>query len=141
MLILFTLFTLLTSSSSISSFKYSSCGKTTDIAQNIVLDIDPILPQTEYTLYLNADFSKEVLKGTSKYTVTYNFIPLSPTVNDLCTEISASNITCPLNNHISSQSKGSIPSGLSGTTTIKNEWFTDSTPEERILCMLFTIKS
>jgi len=141
MLILFTLFTLLTSSFSISSFKYNSCGKPTDIAQNIVLDIDPILPQTDYTLYLNADFSKEVVKGTSKYTVTYNFIPLSPTVNDLCTEIASSNITCPLNNHISSQSKGSIPSGLSGTTTIKNEWFTDATLQERILCMLFTIKT
>jgi hypothetical protein len=141
MLILFTLFILLTSSSSITNFKYNSCGKLTDIAQNIVLDIDPILPQADYTLFLNADFSKEVNKGTSKYTVTYNFIPLTPTVNDLCTEIASSNITCPLNNHISSQSKGSIPSGLSGTTTIKNEWFTDAIPQERILCMLFTIQT
>jgi hypothetical protein len=141
MLILFTLFTLLTSSFSISSFKYNSCGKSTDIAQNIILDIKPIIPQPDYTLFLNADFSKEVNKGISKYTVTYNYIPLSPTVNDLCTEISNSNISCPLNNHISSESKGSIPSGLSGTTTIKNEWFTDAIPEERILCMLFTIKS
>lgn len=141
MITLFILFTLFTSSSSISSFKYNSCGKATDIAQNLILDVKPILPQADYTLYLNADFSKEVNKGTSKYTVTYNFIPLSPTVNDLCTEISNSNISCPLNNHISSESKGSIPSGLSGTTTIKNEWFTDTTPEERILCMLFTIKS
>jgi hypothetical protein len=141
MLTLFTLFTLFSSSLSISSFKYNSCGKPTDIAQNIVLDIDPILPQTDYTLFLNADFSKEVDKGTSKYTVTYNFIPLTPTVNDLCTEIASSNITCPLNNHISSESKGSIPNGLSGTTTIKNEWFNNASPEERILCMLFTIKT
>jgi hypothetical protein len=141
MITLFTLIALFVSSTSISNFKYSSCGKTTDIAQNIVLDIDPIIPQADYTLYLNADFSKQVNKGISKYIVTYNYIPLSPTVYDLCTEISKSNITCPLNNHISSQSKGSIPSGLSGTTTIKNEWFTDTTPEERILCMLFTIQN
>jgi len=141
MLTLLRLFALFSSSLSISSFKYNSCGKTTDIAQNIVLDVDPILPQADYTLFLNADFSKEVNKGTSKYTVTYNFIPLTPSVNDLCTEIASSNITCPLNNHISSQSKGSIPSGLSGTTTIKNEWFTDATLQERILCMLFTIKT
>jgi hypothetical protein len=141
MLTLFTLFALFTSSYSISSFKYNSCGKTTDIAQNIVLDVDPILPQADYTLYLNADFSKEVNKGSSKYTVTYNFIPLTPTVNDLCIEIASSNITCPLNNHISSQSKGSIPTGLSGTTTIKNEWFTNDISQERILCMLFTIQT
>lgn len=141
MITLFTLFALFVSSTSISNFKYNSCGKPTDIAQNLILDVKPILPQADYTLYLNADFSKEVNKGISKYTVTYNYIPLSPSVNNLCTEISNSNISCPLNNHISSESKGSIPSGLSGTTTIKNEWFTDTTPEERILCMLFTIKS
>jgi hypothetical protein len=90
-------------------------------------------------LYLNADLSNEVSKGTSKYTVTYNFIPLTPTINDLCTEIANSNITCPLSNHISSQSKGNIPDGLSGTTVIKNEWLDDN--NKRILCMQFTIQT
>jgi len=139
MLILFTLITFFASSSSISSFKYSSCGSPSDIAQNIVLDVDPVLPVTDYKLYLNADFSKEVNKGTSKYSITYNFIPLSPTENDLCTELVNSNVTCPLNYHLSSESKGTIPTGLTGTTIIKNEWFTDT--QERVLCMSFTIKS
>lgn len=121
----------------VKSFTYRSCGLKTDIAQNLVLSVDPILPITDYTLYLNADFSQEVNGGTSKYTVTYNFIPLSPTINDLCTEIRGSNITCPLSNHISSQSRGSIPTSLSGTTVIKNEWFNEN--DKRILCMQFTI--
>jgi hypothetical protein len=139
MLSLLQLLTSLCTVYAIKSFTYKSCGTSTDIAQNIKLDIDPILPVTDYTLYLNADFSKEVTSGTSKYTVTYNFIPLSPTVNDLCTEVASSNITCPLSNHISSQSKGSVPSGLSGSTTIKNEWI--NSDSQRILCMLFDIKT
>ena len=139
LLFLFSIFSLTNSLNIVKSFTYKSCGIASDIAQNIKLYVDPVLPVVDYTLYLNADLSTEVSKGTSKYTVTYNFMPLSPTVNDLCTEIASSNITCPLSNHISSQSKGSIPNGLSGSSTIKNEWFDDN--NKRILCMLFTIKN
>jgi hypothetical protein len=110
-----------------------------DIAQNIQIAVDPPLPQDNYILYLNADFSKEITKGTSKYSITYNFIPLSPTINDLCTEIQNSNISCPLDNHISSQSNGTIPIGVSGTTIITNEWINED--NNRILCMKFNIKS
>ena len=42
-------------------------------------------------------------------------------------------------NHIYSQSKGSIPNGLAGSTTIKNEWINGD--NQRILCMLFDIKT
>ena len=141
MLTLFTLITLLTSVySTVTDFKYSSCGISTDIAQNLILDVTPELPQDNYILYMNADFSKEITSGTSKYSITYNFLPLQPSINNLCEEMLNSNITCPLNDHISSESKGSIPTGVSGTVVIKNEWFTDTTPQERILCMNFNIK-
>jgi hypothetical protein len=140
MLKLLQLFTLLSVvSSKVTSFTYKSCGIESDIAQNIVLDVDPVLPEINYILYLNADLSNTIDKGTSKYSVTYNFLPLSPTVNDLCTELLNSNISCPLSNHISSESKGTIPNGLSGLTTIKNEWFNEN--NLRILCMIFNIKS
>jgi hypothetical protein len=126
--------------SKVDSMTYKSCGTSTDIAQNIVLDISPKLPQTDYIFYLNGDFSKQVDNGTSRYDITYNFIPLSPTTNDLCIEINNSNITCPLNvGHISSESKGSVPTGLTGTTVIKNQWFDGSSA--RILCIQITIKT
>jgi hypothetical protein len=122
----------------VKSFKYKSCGISNDIAQNIIMNVNPPIPQTDYIFELGGELSKEITGGTSKYTVTYNFIPLSPTVNDLCTEIKASNITCPLKQGtFGIQSKGSIPNGLSGSTTIKNEWF--NTDNARILCVLFTI--
>ena len=126
------------SSASVTQFTMKSCGTSTDLAQNVILNVEPVLPQSDYTLFLDADLSQSVNQGTSKYSVTYNFIPLSPTTEDLCTEIAKSNITCPLNNTIASESKGSVPTGLSGTVVIKNEWFDIS--NVRILCMQFTIK-
>jgi hypothetical protein len=123
----------------VSSFTYKSCGTSSDIAQNLKLDVSPVLPQTDYTLFLSTDLSKEVTGGTSKYSISFNGIPFSPTTNDLCDEIAKSNTTCPLyvGNYVS-ESKGTIPSGVSGKVIIKNEWF--NTESERILCMEYTIK-
>lgn len=123
----------------VSSFTYKSCGTSSDIAQNLKLDVSPVLPQTDYTLFLNTDLSKEVTGGTSKYSISFNGIPFSPTTNDLCEEIANSNTTCPLYvGNYASQSKGTIPAGVSGKVIIKNEWF--NTESERILCMEYTIK-
>jgi len=125
--------------SAVTQFTIKNCGIKTDLIQNLVLSVEPVLPQSDYTLYVSGDLSKEVTGGTSKYDVTYNFIPLSPTTNDLCTEINNSNITCPLKGgYIGMQSKGTVPTGLSGSVTIKNQWFDES--NERILCMQFNIK-
>ena len=138
MLKLISLLSLFSLSNAVTSFQYSSCGNSNDLASNVKLSILPELPETDYTLYLDADLSKEITSGTSKYSITYNFIPFSPSTEDLCTEISNSNITCPLNKYIASESKGTIPSDLSGTTIITNEWFDQD--NMRILCMKFNIK-
>lgn len=125
---------------SVSQFKVSSCGISTDLMQSVKLSVDPILPITDYKLFLDGDLSANVTGGKSQYTVTYNFIPLSPTTNDLCTEINASNVTCPLSmGPFASESSGKITEGLSGTVTIKNVWLDEN--NQRILCMLFTIKT
>jgi hypothetical protein len=125
--------------STVTKFVVSSCGDSTDLMQNVVLSVEPKLPQTDYTLYLNGDLSQTITKGTSKYDITYNFIPISPTTEDLCTEIDSSNISCPLlNGFISSESKGTIPIDLRGSLIIKNQWFNND--QTKILCMKFDIK-
>lgn len=154
-LLLATLFTTLLlvtgiNNTQVTSFTYSSCGDSSDIAQNVQLSVTPELPQTDYTLFLNADLSQNIFGGTSTYDITLNGIPFSPSTNDLCTEINKSNITCPLMaGHISSESKGSIPSGVSGKIVIKNQWYKTASCKnmrcgeltaDRILCMLFTIR-
>lgn len=68
------------SMSAVSQFTYKSCGDTNDIAQNLVLNVDPQLPQTDYTLFLDADMSREVTQGSSNYKVTLNGLPVSVTV-------------------------------------------------------------
>jgi len=125
--------------SAVTVFDLKNCGSNTDLAQNVNLNIEPKLPQTDYSLFLDADLSTSIEGGTSKYDVTLNGLPFTPTINDLCTEINNSNITCPLKvGHIASESKGSVPNDISGKIIIKNQWF-DNT-DNRILCMQFTIK-
>ena len=134
------MFNTLATNTTVTSFTYSSCGTASDLAQNLVLDVNPKLPVSDYMLSLGADLSKEINSGTSTYDITYNFIPLTPTTNDLCSEINKSNITCPLGRGvIGMESKGTIPNGVKGTTVIKNQWF--NSDGARILCMKFTIKT
>ncbi len=122
----------------VNSFNLKSCGDSNDVAQNVQINIEPVLPQTDYTLFLDAELSKEITSGTSNYAVTLNGIPFSPSTEDLCNEINKSNITCPLKvGHLESQSKGTIPTGVSGKVIIKNQWFNQY--NERILCLQFTI--
>ena len=127
-----------TVSSEVTKFTISSFGNPSDLMQNVNLIIDPVLPQIDYTLILSSDLNKQINKGISQFDVTLNFIPFSPTTEDLCTDISKSNITCPLLlGKIASQSKGTIPTNVNGLVTIKNQWFDEN--NERILCMLFKI--
>lgn len=124
---------------SISLFKLTSCGTPTDLLQNVELSVQPELPQKDYTLYLSGLLNQDIIKGSSRYDITYNFIPLSPTTNDLCTEIGNSNASCPLaSGFFASVSKGTIDQSLSGSVKIKNQWINED--GQKILCMKFDIK-
>ena len=123
----------------VTSFSYKSCGTSTDLAQNLQMSVDPQLPQTDYTFYLDYDLSKDITCGVSQYDINLNGIPFQPSKEVLCDEIAKSNITCPIKaGHIESQSKGSVPNGISGKAVIKNQWFNENS--ERILCIEFTMK-
>jgi hypothetical protein len=121
------------------SFSYKSCGTSSDLAQNLQMSVDPQLPQTDYIFYLDYDLSKDITNGVSQYDINLNGIPLQPSTEVLCDEIVKSNITCPIKmGHIESESKGSVPAGISGKAVIKNQWFNEN--KERILCIEFTMK-
>ena len=60
--------------------------------------------------------------GTARYEVTYNFIPLSPTIQPLC-----SNIPCPLGTgRYTNTTYSSWPTGLSGTIMSRMKWLDPS---------------
>jgi len=71
--------------------------------------------------------------GTATYTPTYNFIPLSPTVEDLC-----KNVNCPILPGTYNQSTSSTFPDLSGSLNIKIEW-KDKTGAQ-LLCALIKTK-
>ena len=119
----------------VSKFVYSSCGTSTDLAQNVVLRVEPELPQTDYKLFLEADLLRSVTAGTSTYTVTLNGFPYRST-EDLCLELQNSTTYCPLPmGPLKSESMGTIPAGVAGRVVVKNEWF--DSDNLRILCMKY----
>jgi hypothetical protein len=62
----------------------------------------------------------EVAGGTATYSVTYNFIPLSPTVNDLCLEVPGG---CPIMpGTLDTVSSIPFDDSLSGQIAIKIDW-------------------
>ena len=82
---------------------------------------------------------KQITVGaTAKYSTTYNFIPLTPTTDDLCAD--QKDDLCPLAigaHH--SKSISTWPSGLSGTIVNTIEWADqDGQP---ILCLKWTVQA
>jgi hypothetical protein len=70
--------------------------------------------------------------GTVKNSVTYNFLPLIPMTTDLCRTIQ-----CPLQaGEHDGSSSFTIPTGLSGSLTIKTEWLSSN---DKLLCLSSTV--
>ena len=66
------------------------------------------------------DVPTEVTAGTAKYSMTYNFIPLTPTTEDLCPIVPAG---CPIRpGKLDTVSSLPFDGSLSGSITFKIEW-------------------
>ena len=95
--------------------------------------LDPPNPAPNDAVTLHLDYTVPpgplVTGGEAKYSAVYNFIPLTPTVEPLC-----SNIPCPLGpgtyvNHSISR----WPSGLTGSLTTTLRWSDEAA--NPLLCM------
>jgi hypothetical protein len=73
--------------------------------------------------------------GTVKYSATYNFIPLSPTIEELCPK----NTNCPITPGTYNQSSSSKYPDLTGTLVMKSEWFDPN--NNLLLCYQVNTKS
>jgi len=79
---------------------------------------DPTVPGENSTLLLSMKIPEEITNGTSSYSVTYNFIPLKPTTEDLCETVS-----CPITpGSLNTRSSYPIDKTLSGSMTLKLTW-------------------
>lgn len=99
----------------------------------------PLSPSTALPPSIPAqDLASVITGGTATYAITYNFIPLSPTVDDLCAD--QKDDLCPLKEgHHHSESHSTFPSGLSGTLKSTITW--KDTSGAQILCLEWTVKA
>jgi len=75
-----------------------------------------------------------VTDGTATTTLTYNFLPFSPTVEPLC-----ANTACPLAEGPNDRSATTTwPTGLSGTLVSKSQW--TGAEGQSLLCVQTTVK-
>ena len=92
---------------------------------------DPPVKGTNSTLLLSMNVPSEVTGGTASYTVTYNFIPLTPTVKDLCLEVPGG---CPiLKGTLNTVSSIPFDGSLSGQITIKILW--KDLSDQELMCV------
>ena len=75
-----------------------------------------------------------ITAGTVKYTVIYNSIPLTPTVEDLCSQTK-----CPIFPGTYNQSTSSNYPDLAGSLTTKIEWLDAS--QKSLLCAFISTRS
>lgn len=113
------------------------CGKNSKF-QLTGLELVPSAPKSGDTVFMTVQFNNpgsEVNDGSVSTSVTYNFLPLTPTVEPLCT-----NTQCPLVNGFNDRSTNSTwPSGVSGTIVSTITW-TDLGGSE-LLCIKLSVKS
>lgn len=109
------------------------CGSPTTLFKINAVSLSPIDPVPGHNVTLHLDYTVPnglvVTDGQASYTVVYNFMPMTPTIEPLC-----KNIPCPLSAGTYSNDTTSLwPSGISGTLTTTIRWSNqDSKP---LLCI------
>ncbi len=109
-------------------------GKSLFTIQSVSLD--PAQPAPNQNVSLNLEYavplSVTITGGEARYAATYNFIPLTTTVEPLC-----ANVPCPLSTGFYTNTSYMIwPSGLSGSLVSKVTWV--DTDSRLLLCMSIT---
>lgn len=104
-----------------SSVSLRDCGNpSTDQARITSMGFTPTnpLPNENTTLWIAYDLKSPITGGTAKYSVSFNGIPFTPTVNDLCTQT-----VCPKEVGFYNETSSSLfPDGISGKVVSKIQW-------------------
>jgi hypothetical protein len=81
---------------------------------------DPPVKGQNSSLLLSMTVPSQVIGGTATYSSTYNFIPLQPTTENLCSVIPAG---CPIQpGTLDTVSSFPFDGSISGQITLKIEW-------------------
>jgi hypothetical protein len=119
-------------SGSIKDCGVSPLFKITELKQD---PADTIIAGQNLSLTLKYSAPEEISEGSVTKSITLNFIPFSPTTEDLC-----ANAPCPITVGDHDGSSWSLfPSGVSGTLVSKVVW--KDTQDRELLCVQSTLKS
>jgi hypothetical protein len=116
----------------------SDCSKGTALftITSMSLSPDPPVKGQNSTLALSMTVPYDIQSGTAKYSVTYNFIPLAPTVEDLCTILPHH---CPIKaGTLNTISSVPFDDSLKGTIIFKIEW--KDTSNNELMCVSVNVK-
>ena len=122
---------------------YRICGSSSDLAKNLVISIVPDAAKAgqDVTTTFDYDLDTVITGGTATYGFSFNGIPFSPTVNDLCVEQAGGCCPdpCPLGiGHHSDKSITTFPS-VSGKIITTIKWADQN--GSPILCVEWTVKT
>lgn len=116
--------------------KVADCGGGKSLFTIQSLSLDPAQPAPNDNVSLHLEYavplSVTITGGEARYAGTYNFIPLTTTVEPLC-----ANVPCPLSTGFYTNTSSMVwPSGLSGSLVSKITWV--DTDSRLLLCMSIT---
>ena len=121
---------------SIGSVKDCSNGLSKMRVKSMSFLPDPAVKGQNSTLTLDLGVPTDILAGTATYSFTYNFLPFTPEVKDLCGEVPSG---CPIKTGpLELVSSYPIDPSLSGTIVAKIEW--KDTANLQLLCVSITMK-
>jgi len=118
------------------------CSTTVSTGHIIALTMTPAAPISGDTVDIVIDYSldKTITGGTATYTASFNGFPLSPTTNELCTDMAKTTTPCPIiAGTIHFVGKSQIGDGTThGTIAATTTWADQD--GEQILCWGFNVR-
>jgi len=97
---------------------------------------DPPISGQNSTLLLSMNVPTQVSGGTATYSITYNFIPLSPSVEDLCKILPSG---CPITaGKLDTVSNIPFDTSLKGSIRININW--KDTTNNELMCVSINTK-
>jgi hypothetical protein len=127
---------LLASALTLSSVTDCSKGASQIKITSMTFQPDPPVKGQNSTLNLSLNLPNDIVAGYATYSVTYNFIPLTPDVKDLCGEVPGG---CPIKaGPLQLSSSYPIDPSLRGTIVAKIQW--KDTANTELLCVSITMK-
>jgi hypothetical protein len=101
--------------------------------------ITPTVPKAGDSIKLYIDYTvppnTNITDGTAEFSITYNYIPFTPTVSPLC-----ANVACPvLSGQYTNETDSVWPSGLSGMISTQMKWY--DMDKDLLLCVGISWKS